>query len=153
MRPYLLKQMTWEDIQEIWWQTDQVLRSIPEEPENWPEWAFNTSTRFGKALSILRDEHDVPPPIEERFPGVLACAEIACGNKMTDSRERENILIRSFVAYKLHEEGYSYSEIGKMMKRDHSTITNLVHRVRDMLSIPYAYKEEVAKYKEFEKLV
>ena len=153
MRPYLLKQMTWEDIQEIWWQTDQVLRSIPEEPENWPEWAFNTSTRFGKALSILRDEHDVPPPIEERFPGVLACAEIACGNKMTDSRERENILIRSFVAYKLHEEGYSYSEIGKMMKRDHSTITNLVHRVRDMLSIPYAYKTEVSKYKEFEKLV
>lgn len=153
MRPYLLKQMTWEDIQEIWWQTDQVLRSIPEEPESWPEWAFNTSTRFGQALRVLRGENGVPPPIEERYPGVLACAELVIGNKLTDSRERENILIRSFVAYKLHEDGYSYSEIGKMMKRDHSTITNLVHRIRDMLSVSFAYKEEVAKYKEFEKLV
>lgn len=153
MRPYLLKQMTWEDIQEIWWQTDQVLRSIPEEPEKWPEWAFNTSTRFGQALRVLRGENGVPPPIEERYPGVLACAEIACGQALTDSRERENTQIRQFVAYRLHNEGYSYSEIGKMLKRDHSTVTNLVHRVRDMLSIPYAYKDEVAKYKEFEKMV
>ena len=153
MRPYLLKQMTWEDIQEIWWQTDQVLRSIPEEPEKWPEWAFNTSTRFGQALRVLRGENGVPPPIEERYPGVLACAEQVCGNKMTDSRERENILIRSFVAYKLHEEGYSYSEIGKMLKRDHSTVTNLVHRVRDMLSLPNAYKWDVQQFRRFEEML
>lgn len=134
MRKSLLKQMTSEDVQEI------LDAGVQEQNAE-------------SILRYLRNENNVPPPIEERYPGVLACAEQVCGNKLTDSRERENILIRSFVAYKLHEEGYSYSEIGKMLKRDHSTVTNLVHRVRDMLSIPYAYKEEVAKYKEFEKLI
>lgn len=140
MRKSLLKQMTQYDVQEIL-DAGELL---------WNDYKEPTAENI---LRYLRDENDVPPPIEERYPGVLACAEIVCGNKLTDTRERENILIRSFVAYKLHEEGYSYSEIGKMLKRDHSTVTNLVHRVRDMISIPYAYKEEVAKYKEFEKLV
>lgn len=153
MRRDLLKQMTWQDVQEIWWQTEQVLRSIPDEPEKWPEWAFNTSTRFSKALAILRDENDVPPPVEERYPSVLKAAEQATSWMLTDSRERENTLIRCIVAYKLREEGYSYADIGKMMKRDHSTITHLANRMRDMLSLPNAYKWEVQQYKKFEELL
>lgn len=153
MRKDLLKQMTWQDVQEIWWQTEQVLRSIPDEPEKWPEWAFNTSTRFGKALAILRDENGVQPPVEERYPSVLKAAEQATSWMLTESRERENTLIRSFVAYKLREEGYSYADIGKMMKRDHSTITHLANRMRDMLSLPNAYKWEVQQYKRFEEML
>lgn len=148
MRKSLLKQITWEEVKEISNMIDSLMMIPFDEFEMRGEEGFYT-----EVLRRLRGQNGVPPPIEERYPGVLACAEIVCGNKLTDSRERENILIRSFVAYKLHEEGYSYSEIGKMLKRDHSTVTNLVHRVRDMISIPYAYKEEVAKYKEFEKLV
>ena len=148
MRKSLLKQITWEEVKEISDMIDSLMMIPFDEVEMRGEEGFYT-----EVLRQLRGQNGVPPPIEERYPGVLACAEIVCGNKLTDSRERENILVRSFVAYKLHEEGYSYSEIGKMLKRDHSTITNLVHRVRDMLSIPYAYKTEVAKYKEFETLV
>lgn len=133
MRKSLLKQMTSEDVQEI------LDAGVQEQNAE-------------SILRYLRNENDVPPPIEERYPGVLACAEQVCGNKLTDSRERENILVRSFVAYKLHEIGYSYSEIGKMLKRDHSTVTNLVHRVRDMLSLPNAYKWEVQQFKSFEEL-
>ena len=152
MNKSILRGLTWEDVQEIWFTTDQVLRSIPEEPERWPEWAFNTSTRFGQALRVLRGENGVPPPIEERYPGALACAEIACGQALTDSRERENTLIRQFVAYRLHNEGYSFSEIGKMLKRDHSTIAHLCYRMRDMLSVPEAYKYEMKIYDKFESL-
>ena len=152
MNKSILRGLTWEDVQEIWFTTDQVLRSIPEEPERWPEWAFNTSTRFGQALRALRGENGVPPPIEERYPGVLACAEIACGQALTDSRERENTQIRQFVAYRLHNEGSSYSEIGKMLKRDHSTIAHLCYRMRDMLSVPEAYKDEMRIYEKFESL-
>ena len=153
MNKSILRGLTWEDVQEIWFTTDQVLRSIPEEPERWPEWAFNTSTRFGQALRVLRGENGVPPPIEERYPGALACAEIACGQALTDSRERENTLIRQFVAYRLHNEGYSFSEIGKMLKRDHSTIAHHCYRMRDMLSVPGAYKWEVQQFKRFEELL
>ena len=145
--------MTWEEVQEIWFTTDQVLRSIPEEPERWPEWAFNTSTRFGQALRVLRGQNGVPPPIEETYPHILSCAETACGRKLEESREKENTLIRCFVAYKLHNNGYSYSEIGKVMHRDHSTITHLANRMRDMLSLPNAYKLEVQQFKRFEEML
>lgn len=132
--------MTWEDVREI--------RTTN------PGGVFASDEQFHKAvLASLRDKHRVLSPIEERFPGVLACAEIACGQALTDTRERENTQIRQFVAYRLHSEGYSYSEIGKMLKRDHSTVTNLVHRMRDMLSLPNAYKWEVQQYKRFEELL
>jgi hypothetical protein len=39
------------------------------------------------------------------------------------------------------------------MKRDHSTITHLANRMRDMLSLPNAYKWEVQQYKRFEELL
>lgn len=140
MRKSLLKQLTWEDIKEI----VETALSTP----------FNGPTPeddcYKEILRILRNENEVPPPIEERFPFILSCAELACGQALDESRDKDNTLIRCFVAYRLHKDGYSYSEIGKMMKRDHSTITHLSHRMRDMLSIPYAYKSEVAKYKEFE---
>ncbi len=153
MNKSILRNLTWEDVQEIWFTTDQVLHSIPLEPEKWPEWAFNTSTRFGMALSVLRNENNVPPPIEERYPVVLQAAEQATSWMLTDSRERENTIIRQFVAYRLHEDGYSFSEIGKMLKRDHSTIAHLCYRMRDMLSVPSAYKWEARQFKRFEELL
>lgn len=147
MRKPLLKQITWEEVKEISDMIDSLIVPFDDDEKTEDE-VFYT-----EVLRQLRGQNGVPPPIEERYPGVLACAEIACGQALTDSRERENTQIRQFVAYRLHNEGYSYSEIGKMLKRDHSTVTNLVHRVRDMLSVPYAYREEVALYQEFEKLV
>ena len=134
MRKSLLKQMTSEDVQEI------LDAGVQEQNAE-------------SILRYLRNENNVHPPIEERYPGVLACAEIVCGNKLTDSRDRQNTLIRQFVAHKLHNDGYSYSEIGKIMKRDHSTITHLVHRMCDMLSLPNAYKWEVQQYKRFEEML
>lgn len=150
MRKSLLKQMTWEDVKEIVNLADAIITPTSREfPVCWA----NEEDYYKDILHKLRNENDVPPPIEERYPGVLACAEIACGQALTDSRERENTQIRQFVAYRLHNEGYSYSEIGKMLKRDHSTVTNLVHRTRDMLSLPNAYKWEVQQYKRFEELL
>jgi hypothetical protein len=53
----------------------------------------------------------------------------------------------------LHREGYSYTEIRRVMMRDHSTITHLDHRMMDMLSLPNAYKGEVQQYKRFEEML
>lgn len=140
MNKSILRNMTWEDVREI--------RTAN------PGGVFASDEQFHKAvLASLRDKHRVLSPIEERFPGVLACAEIACGQALTDTRERENTQIRQFVAYRLHNDGYSYSEIGKMLKRDHSTVTNLVHRMRDMLSLPMVYRQEVQQFKRFEELL
>ena len=148
MRRILLKQMSWEDVKEIGDMIDSLMMIPFDEVGMRSEEGF-----YSECLRRLRNKNGVPPPIEETYPHILACAENACGRKLEESREKENTLIRCFVAYKLHNSGYSYSEIGKVMKRDHSTITHLAHRMRDMLSIPHAYKAEVSMYKEFEKLV
>ncbi len=142
MKPSLLRNMTWEDIREI---VVVVYHT--------PTCEMDAEHYFKSVLSVLRNENNVPPPIEETFPKVLQAAEQATSWILTDSRERENTIIRSFVSYHLHEEGYSYSEIGKMMKRDHSTITHLANRMRDMLSLPNAYKWEVQQFRRFEEML
>ena len=147
MRQYLLKQMTWENIKEISDMIDSLIVPFDDDEKTEDE-VFYT-----EVLRQLRGQNGVPPPIEERFGFVLSCAEIACGQKLGDSRERENTLIRCFVAYELHNEGYSYSEIGKIMKRDHSTITHLAHRMSDMLSVPAYYKREIELFNVMRNLI
>lgn len=140
MNKSILRNMTWEDVREI--------RTTN------PGGVFATDEQFHKAvLAFLRNKHRVLSPIEERFPVVLIAAEQATSRWLSASRERENTIIRQFVAYRLHNEGYSYSEIGNVMNRDHSTITHLAHRMRDMLSLPVMYKVEVQQFKRFEELL
>lgn len=153
MRRDLLKQLTWEDVRDIVLENEDLYFGEclagrdPRDKYPSPE------IYYTEILRRLREQNGVPPPVEERYPSVLKAAEQATSWMLTDSRERENTLIRSFVAYKLREEGYSYADIGKMMKRDHSTITHLANRMRDMLSLPNAYKWEVQQYKRFEEML
>ena len=149
MTPGILKLLTWADIQEIWLETDNVLQDIQEHPEKYPG-DVNVKSRFIEALRVLREKKKAAPPVQERYPVVLAAAEKAVGRVLSMGREKENTLIRCFVSYRLHNEGYSFPEIGRVMKRDHSTITHLAHRMRDILSVPCAYKDEIEMYNQFE---
>lgn len=153
MNKSILRSLTWEDIRDIVLENEDLYFGECFAGRN-PEDKYPSPELYYKEiLRRLRGQNGIPPPIEERFPGVLHAAEQATSWMLTDTREMENTLIRSFVAYKLHNEGYSYSEIGKIMKRDHSTITHLAHRMRDMLSLPNAYKWEVQQYKRFEEML
>lgn len=49
----ILAALTWKQVQDIWFITDKVLRSIPEDPEKREEWMFNTKGRFTKALDEI----------------------------------------------------------------------------------------------------
>ena len=150
MKPSILRNITWEEVKEVVNLADAIITPTSREfPVCWA----NEEDYYKEILRRLRGLNGVPPPIEETYPKVLQAAEQATSWVLTDSRERENTLIRQFVSFRLHNEGYSYSEIGKMLRRDHSTVTNLVHRVRDMLSLPNAYKWEVQQYKRFEELL
>jgi len=55
MKAEILEKLSWEDVQDIWWITDKILRSIPENFEDWPEWAFSSEGRFTKALNQLKE--------------------------------------------------------------------------------------------------
>lgn len=149
MKPSILRNLTWEEVKEIVNLADCIIKPGDKEIMWWKK----EEDYYNEILRQLRGQNDVPPPIEERYPTVLQAAEQATSWMLTDSRERENTLIRQFVAYKLHGEGYSYTEIGKIMHRDHSTITHLAYRMRDMLSLPVMYRQEVQQFKRFEGLL
>lgn len=153
MNTEILHLLTWEDVQEIWLTTDRTLHSIPEEPGQWPEWAMNTSTRFTEALNRIRKENKTLPQVSERYKTLVSAAERATGYSLTSTREAINSLIRSIVAYRLVKEGYHYSEIGKAMRRNHSTISHYIKKVENMLSVPNSYKREMDIFNEFVRLV
>jgi len=99
-------------------------------------------------IIIIPDENE--PTIVERYAVLLEVAEKVLGRKLTNSNESDNILIRTFISYKLRKEGYSNREIGRQMGRNHSSVTLMGKKMEDMLSVPESYKYEVGKYKEFE---
>ena len=149
MRQELLKAMTWQDLVEIVEETESVFDDEIYDGKN-PNETFTTPESYYKeVMRRLRDKYKSVMPIVERYPVVLEAAQQATGTILSNSRSRENTFVRCLVAHKLHTEGYSYHEIGKMMKRDHSTITHLFFNMADMLSVPEAYKEEIERYREF----
>ena len=46
--------LTWRDIQDIWFITDDVLKSIPADFTKREEWMFSTQGRFTKALEKIK---------------------------------------------------------------------------------------------------
>lgn len=118
---------------------------------------FNKQTPFlesfkdGQKVTITITPNESEPTVAERYAILLETAEKVFGRKLSNSLERENILIRTFISYKLRAEGYSNGEIGRRMNRDHSSVTQMGKKMEDMLSIPEAYKYEVGKYREFER--
>jgi len=58
------------------------------------------------------------------------------------SRQREFVIIRSILMHILREEGHTFKKIGKMFKRDHSTIIHGCNSFDMWVQLPKQYKEE-----------
>ena len=153
MKKKLLQALTWMDIVEIVEASNDLFDAEIYQQRNPNETYPDTESFYKGVLQRLRKSNDCPPPIEERYPVVLDAAEQATGWKLSDLRTSENTLIRLFVAHRLHNEGYSYSQIGRQMKRDHSSITHMYKRVEEMMSVPFAFKEELKLYEKFNELL
>lgn len=96
--------------------------------------------------AILEEAKKVVRNTEERYNVVLQAAEEATGWTLSGSRTTENSTIRTFISYHMHNEGFSYESIGRVMHRNHSTITHLVRKMEDMLSLPGVFQNELAMY-------
>lgn len=146
----LLKQMTWEDIGEIL----QLRIDVEQEfhNRNYSEiesWATQSNPIEKEVLRRLRDKYDAIPNPSERFAEIKEAAERATGTRLGKSRERWNMLVRCFISRQMRREGYSLSEIGKAMGRDHASIVNQTRKLEWMLSHPKAYMDEADKYERF----
>ena len=91
--------------------------------------------------------------IADRYKQLLEAAESVFDRKMQQGRDIYDVMMRRFIAYKLREDGYTYSQISRVMGKNHSTIIHLIHQMEDYFSLPAAYKEDIKKYLKFHSMV
>ena len=60
---------------------------------------------------------------------------------------------RTFVAYQMLIEGYSVSEIGRQMNKDHTTIIHLRKKMEDVFDLPQAYQDILPIWEQFQKRI
>ena len=102
--------------------------------------------KIGK--SLIKEEH--AENLRERYDIVKSVVENVMEHKMTEGRTRDDVLCRMFVAYILHQDGYSLSKIGEILNKNHSTVIYLVRTVNDMVEVPSAYSFEISKLNEIQ---
>ena len=67
-----------------------------------------------------------------------------------ESRHARFAWARAMVAYQLTQEGFSTSEVGEQIGRDHATVSYHNSKMRFILDHPYAYKDIVDIWKQFQ---
>ena len=156
----LLSQLTIQDIKEVvnafFAQQYDAYKDIAgmNDKEAGDLWEYTQRDEFYQdVLNRMKDNNHYKPPCRERYPVLLEQAEyVTSYTQNPNSRTTENVFIRSIVAHQLHEEGYTYSEIGRVIKKSHATVMFYVNKVNDMLSLPQMYTTEITQYEQFKEI-
>ena len=75
-----------------------------------------------------------------RFSLLYKAATDICGQGILSSRRDLNLVIgRRMIAYKMREEGYSLTTIGRHMIRHHASVLHQVRMMEDALSMKFDY--------------
>lgn len=69
------------------------------------------------------------------------------------SRDARFVWARTMVTYQLLQEGFSTTEAGRMIGKDHSTVINMRMRMQDALDLPQAYKDIINIWKQFKEKI
>lgn len=69
------------------------------------------------------------------------------------SRIPEHVWARTMVAYQMVKEGYTTTEIGHQMMKDHSSVTHMKNKMQDALDLPQAYRDILETWNEFQKRI
>ena len=56
------------------------------------------------------------------------------------------VLIREIAAWRMMDEGYSISDIGRAMGKDHATVSYYARMRKDAVAIPMAFREHLTMY-------
>jgi len=111
------------------------------------------SERKAVALRILDGVEKEVGTIDAavRFRMLVPLAEEALGTSYSPlpmSRRREDVMIRMFAAAQMVEEGYSTTQIGRAMLRNHSSVTAMMRSMKE-LKAGYYGPLALRQYEEF----
>ena len=156
----LLSQLTIQDIREIvdafFAQQYDAYHDIAEMDDKEAGDLFEYTQRdefYTDVLNRMKDNNHYKPSCKDRYPVLLEQAEYITSCTLNPkSRSAENVFIKTIVAHQLHEEGYTYSEIGRTIGMSHATIMYYVDKVDNMLSYPKMYETEITQYEQFKEI-
>jgi len=101
--------------------------------------------------SILQERMDGKKPVCSRGEILLEMMGEILGEPVDlKSREARFVWARTMVTYQLLQEGFSTTEAGRMIGKDHSTAINMRRRMQDALDLPQAYKDIIDIWKQFQ---
>ena len=101
--------------------------------------------------SILQERMDGKKPVCSRGEILLEMMGEILGEPVDlKSRDARFVWARTMVTYQLLQEGFSTTEAGRMIGKDHSTAINMRRRMQDALDLPQAYKYIIDIWKQFQ---
>ena len=85
---------------------------------------------------------------------LLEYMEEVMGEKiLLKCREPKYVWARTMVAYQLLQEGFSTTDAGRMVGKDHSTILNMKKNMKNALEMSFAYKDIIEIWVQFKNKV
>ena len=101
--------------------------------------------------SILQERRDGRNPYQNRGQILMGMMNEIQGEPVpAKSRCPRWVWSRRMVAYQLILEGYSISDIGRMLEKDHATVIQMRHRMQDAFHYSYAYQDILELWKQFQ---
>lgn len=101
------------------------------------------------AYKVIReiDRIEKMEGVTQRWDTVLFTAIGVTGYQYTTgSRDAKTVLIREIAAWRMMDEGYSITDIGRAMGKDHSTVSYYARMRKDAVAIPMAFREHLTMY-------
>lgn len=101
------------------------------------------------AYKVIReiDRIEKMEGVTQRWDTVLFTAIRVTGLPyITGSRDAQTVLVREIAAWRMMDEGYSISDIGRAMGKDHSTVSYYARMRKDAVAIPMAFREHLTMY-------
>ena len=101
------------------------------------------------AYKVIReiDRIEKMEGVTQRWDTVLFTAIRVTGLPyITGSRDAQTVLVREIAAWRMMDEGYSITDIGRAMGKDHSTVSYYARMRKDAVAIPMAFREHLTMY-------
>lgn len=104
-------------------------------------------------IKVLTESLDRPEEKgEERFNLLYKIVTEMFGNGILSGCKQYNLVLgRRFIAYQMHNEGYSWTEISRLLKKDHSSVIHMYKMMDDIFDYPEVFYLEISHWNIFRK--
>ena len=91
---------------------------------------------------------------EERFNLLFKIVTEMFGNGILSGCKQYNLVLgRRFIAYQMHNEGYTWSEIGRLLKKAHASVMHMYKMMDEVFDYPEIFFLEISQWNQFTKLL